>query len=296
MSRRLFLTSVRLANKLHEHPEQWIGRPAAQIFELYQKRVHELGPKYQKSDIELNALLSTAKETGVPEHEIRRVYGLKGPVGQEDMVAGRLSGFNPLEDGALTKYEYDEYTTTAQDSIEQHREYRAYNRIAAYELPLLAKFRKEFVPPKPDQVLQVRYTSYLGEDHPAERKVVVKSNFEAFAKSEGLLKPQKHKLKLLLGKRYNQIEQTIHMSCEKFQYPAQNLKYLLVKLQQLVAESKSGEDFSDVPLDTRLYERRLKALQKEKKAKAFPKLWLRPQDAPQSLNKVEDQLLKGLSK
>ncbi|GMM36416.1 mitochondrial 37S ribosomal protein [Saccharomycopsis crataegensis] len=300
-SRRSFQTTAfsQVEADLYLHPEQWMGLPAPKIFELYQQRVVRLGSDYQKSEAELSALLSTSKTTGVSTSDIRRIYSIKNEPGSEDLIAGRLGGFTPFkDDGNLPTYQYDEYTSSAQDLIDQHRTSRKYNRIAAYELPLLTKYRSEFVPPSKDKTLTVRYTNYIGESHPADKKVVVKANFDDFTTDLKLSDKEKHKLKLILGKRYNPIKNQIHLSVEKFKYPTQNFKYSLVLLENLLkevkTERKGEEDYSDLPLDTRLYERKMRIKKKIEKINAFPEDWLRPQDAPVKKNSIEQTILEQL--
>ncbi|QSS64291.1 37S ribosomal protein Rsm24, partial [Histoplasma capsulatum] len=70
-------------------------------------------------------------------------------------------------------YMQDGMTTMAYDELEQHRELREYARIAAWEMPLLSNHVKSFTLPKDTHLLRFRYTTYMGETHPAEAKVVV---------------------------------------------------------------------------------------------------------------------------
>lgn len=286
------------STELYLHPREWRNLPSAKIFELYQQRVLKLGPNYTKSEDELNALLSTADDTGVSKTEIRQIYNLRDSESSEELIAGKLGGFNPLAEGELETYQYDEYSSNAQELIEQHRISREYNRIAAYELPLLAKYRSEYVPQK-NKPLTVRYTNYVGESHPAEKKVTITADFDEFVKEAKLNDVEQHKLKLLLGKRYNPIKNQIHMSLERFKYPTQNFKYLLVICEKLINEAKTvrkgDEDFSDLPLDTRLYKRKMELQKKKQKINAFPEEWLRPQDAPIKKNVVEEAILNDLT-
>jgi hypothetical protein len=46
-----------------------------------------------------------------------------------------------------------------------------------------------------------------------------------------------HKFKLLLGPRYNPLTDGVHMSCEQFEYPAQNKRWLSDKVDQLIQEA-----------------------------------------------------------
>lgn len=121
---------------------------------------------------------------------------------------------------------------------------------------------KPFTPPTDKQVLRWRYTSYMGEFHPAEKKVVVQ-----FAPDDlGLTPQQASKLKKLAGTRYNPETEIIKMSSESFEHQAQNKAYLSNLVDDLIAAAKDPADtFEDIPLDTRHH--------KTAKKPKFPKHW-----------------------
>lgn len=96
------------------------------------------------------------------------------------------------------------------------------------------EFAKPFEPPTAEQCLRFRYTSYMGEIHPAEKKVVVEFSPADF----GLSDVQQLKLKKLAGVRYNPEKETIKMSCEKFEHQAQNKRYLAETVEHLIAEAR----------------------------------------------------------
>jgi len=98
----------------------------------------------------------------------------------------------------------------------------------------LKEYAKKFEPPKGDEVLRFRYTSYLGEFHPAEKKIVVQ-----FCPSDlELTAAEQLKLKKLAGPRYNPETETIKMSCEMFEHQAQNKRYLGDLIAKLITEAK----------------------------------------------------------
>lgn len=129
-------------------------------------------------------------------------------------------------------------------------------------LILFAELAKPFEPPTEDQVLRWRYTDYLGDNHPSDRKVVVQ-----FAPGDLKLTPQQSmKLKKLAGPRYNPSTKLVKMSSDSYQNAAQNKAYLSNLVDDLIAAAKDPKDtFEDVPLDTR----HRKAEQKPK----FPPGW-----------------------
>lgn len=99
---------------------------------------------------------------------------------------------------------------------------------------LSLELAKPFEPPTEQQPLRWRYTTYMGEWHPAEKKVVVEFCPDDLA----LTDVQRRKLTKLAGARYNVEKGTIKMSCESFEHPAQNKRYLSDLIAKLIAEAK----------------------------------------------------------
>lgn len=83
-------------------------------------------------------------------------------------------------------------------------------------------------------MLRFRYTSYMGEHHPAEKKVVVQ-----FSPADlGLTDVQADKLRKLVGPRYNPETDVVKMSSEKYEHQAQNKRYLSNLVDDLIASAK----------------------------------------------------------
>ncbi|KAG5775028.1 hypothetical protein H9Q73_011298 [Fusarium xylarioides] len=162
----------------------------------------------------------------------------------------------------LEEFDEDDITSMAHGKLDEIRDMRQYARLAVWELPLLSKYAKPFVPPSDNQVLRWRYTSYMGEFHPAEKKVVVQ-----FAPDDLNLTPvQTEKLKKLAGPRYNPETEIIKMSSDSFEHQAQNKRYLSNLVDDLIATAKDPKDtFEDIPLDTRHHKIQPKP--------QFPKEW-----------------------
>ncbi|EDN94923.1 hypothetical protein SS1G_10798 [Sclerotinia sclerotiorum 1980 UF-70] len=108
--------------------------------------------------------------------------------------------------------DHDDITTLAHMELEQVREIRHYNRLAAWEMPMLSKLAKPFVPPSTETPLRFRK---------------------------------------LVGTRLNPETDIVKMSCEMYPSQAQNKRYLGDLVDSLLAEAKTGDTFEDVPLDTR---------------------------------------------
>ncbi|KAK0701481.1 mitochondrial ribosomal subunit protein-domain-containing protein [Apiosordaria backusii] len=179
-------------------------------------------------------------------------------------------------------FEENDMMAMGHAKLEEHREYREYARIAVWEMPLLSKFAKKFVPPKDNEVLRFRYTTYMGEFHPADRKVVVE-----FAPRDltELTEVQQGKLCKLAGARYNPEKQTIKMSCEKFELPAQNKRWLGDTIARLITAAQDPTDtFEDIPLDTRHH--------KFKNIPKYPKEWYMSEQRKNELLAQREESLK----
>lgn len=184
-----------------------------------------------------------------------------------------------LDTEEYDQFDEDDMTSMAHGKLGEIREMRHYARLIAWEMPLLSKFAKPFVPPTEDQVLRWRYTTYMGESHPAEKKVVVQ-----FSPSDmGLTPVQMGKLKKLAGPRYDPDNDMIKMSCESYQYPAQNRQCLSDLVQKLVAEAKDETDtFEDVPLDFR-------HKQTKTPKPRFPAEWRMTEDRRRELKEMRNE-------
>lgn len=75
----------------------------------------------------------------------------------------------------------------------------------------------------------------MGEQHPAEKKVVLEFSP---ADMPGLTDMQANKLRKLVGVRYNPEKDVVKMSCEMFETQAQNKRYLGDIVDSLVKEAK----------------------------------------------------------
>lgn len=132
---------------------------------------------------------------------------------------------------------------------------------------IASEFAKPFTPPSTSLPLRFRYTTYMGDNHPAAGKVVV--TFTPSDLQPTHLKTQAHVNKLikLAGVRYDPSTTVIKMSCEKFDSPAQNKRYLGDLVNELIAEATDPkkDSFEDIPFDFRHH--------KPKIVHHFPEEW-----------------------
>ncbi|KAK4042615.1 mitochondrial ribosomal subunit protein-domain-containing protein [Parachaetomium inaequale] len=178
-------------------------------------------------------------------------------------------------------FEEDDIMAMGHAKLEEHREFREYARLAVWEMPLLSKLAKPFQPPTEQEVLRFRYTTYMGEFHPADRKVVVE-----FCPRDipGLTEAQQLKLKKLAGARYNPEKDIVKMSSERFEHQAQNKRYLGDLVDKMIATAKDPTDmFEDVPLDTRHHTFKPKI--------KFPKEWYLTEERKKELEAQRKQAL-----
>lgn len=82
-----------------------------------------------------------------------------------------------------------------------------------------------------------------------------------------LTEPQRVKLCKLVGSRYNPDTDMVKMSCELFEAPAQNKRYLGDQVKKLLDEArdKEADSFEDIPLDLRHHKTQRKV--------EFPEAW-----------------------
>ncbi|KAF5100716.1 hypothetical protein D0Z03_000758 [Geotrichum reessii] len=276
------------------------------VLDIGFRRMREV-PNYKKSDAELQPLLQAARDLGISESNIRDIYDKTVIGAPRNAKVSPDTGFVPgsraeqlfLLDHANRKespetahlpFQYDDIPSLGHLQLRDHRVLREYNRIAAYELPQLAQFASPYRKRTDKQVVKLRYTTYLGEPHPAESKVVASFKTKAL---KDLTETQRHKLRLLADTRYDHEEDIVKISGNAFPEAAQNVNYIGGIIRNLVEESKDGKDtFADVPLRTSHVEarkRRNKSLYPQHK---FPEAWKRPQDAPKPKEDVMTQLVE----
>ncbi|KAL2861438.1 mitochondrial ribosomal subunit protein-domain-containing protein [Aspergillus pseudodeflectus] len=159
----------------------------------------------------------------------------------------------------------DEITTPAHAELELHREMREYARITAWDMPFLSKLAQPFTLPPQTHILRFRYTTYLGESHPAENKVVVELSSRDLVPTY-LSEEQRQTFLKIVGPRFNPDTDIVRMSCEKFATRAQNKRYLGDLVGTLLKEAKEGDSFADIPLDLRHH--------KPKPKVTFPESWI----------------------
>ncbi|AMD19019.1 HBR118Cp [Eremothecium sinecaudum] len=266
---------------MYKYPRKWHGMGTKQLLKLHNERKARLGHLYEPTQEEFTALIPSAIDLGFSTEEFKKLYFTP----EEKLEMENQKGDKKLDFDQPDTFKFDELTSQAHLLVHQHREQRYYNRLAAYELPLLVQHRQEYRRKDTStHPLKYRYTTYIGEDHPNSRKVVLSVKTADLNLNEKEL----HKLRLLARTRYDHITDEFKMSSDRFANAAQNAQYLSKTFQKLLKEARDmTDDFSDIPLDTR--HTIAKNLRKKKRGYEFPEEWKRPQDAPK---KVVDLITK----
>lgn len=280
------------SSQLIHRPELWKGLPSSVVVQLYRARVISLGKNYKRSEAELKSILSCAANP----LEAQTLYNIYNSTEADIYKADTETDYdNYVTEGEymedpLEPYGFDEYPTSAQDIARDFRDLMEFNRKAAFELPQLAKFRKPYTPVSKDSApVTYKFTRFIGESHPGERKVVLKLNLQDLKLSAAA----EHKFKLISGSRYDHQTGVFLMSCDRYLEPAQNASFLSDVLDDLIHESNSSpEEFADLPLDKRHTTAKYsKKQRKHKQFIPFPKEWEKPLPNDQrtlSLNSVVD--------
>ena len=113
---------------------------------------------------------------------------------------------------------------------------------------LSPEFARPFEPPGTDRPLRFRYTTYMGENHPAANKISLE-----FCTADLPLTPaQRLKLVKLVGVRYNPQTDIVKMSSETYETQAENKRYLGDLVNVLMTEAKDETDtLEDIQVDFR---------------------------------------------
>lgn len=250
---------------LYLDPHKWVGLPADRVFELHNLRVNNLGDKYVPNDDERRAILSTitSLKNGRPhleysyeiDHFKERLMNntpsnLKG-------LPPRLSNIRVLDKG-----------------VSPHKErqmYQSYS-LAAFEMPLLAKYRQPYVPAKELNPVKLTFqTDFSDATNEFNSTVTLSVKLEDLKLQDA----QAKKFILLSGEKFDYHTKTLTFSSKKFPESTQNARWLVETLNKLLKEAKdlTKNTFDDIPVNTHQG-------QPQKPTFEFPESWKRPQDAP----------------
>jgi small subunit ribosomal protein S35 len=216
----------------------------------------ELFPGENPNDSPSRSLLDEVREVADQLEEAGRTQSadrIFDKLAEDDKPDPRSFWFDEDDPETITEQKDDkldpiDMPETAHIKLEEMREQRHWTRVAAWEMPLLAQFAREFEPPAAEKPLRFRYSTYMGDFHQSESKVVLEFSPDDMPLDDA----QKTKLRKLAGPRWNPEKDLIHMSCESYENQAQNKKYLSDLVDKMVETAQDPEDsFDDIPIDTR---------------------------------------------
>lgn len=267
---------------LYLNPHKWEGLPADRVFELHDLRKTELGERYVPNDAEREAVLSTVAVLSKGKPPLSYVYEI-------DNFKNRVMNNADLMNTGAPKYSNIEVLGKGTTPHEK-RKINEMHRISAYEMPLLAKFRQEYVPAEATKnPINLTFNSDLSNDASSEfnRKVTLTVRLEDLKLDE----KQSKKFKILSGSKFDHNKNELKFKSSQFQDATQNARWLVERFNILLKESKdlSKETFEDIPVDTR----HSKPFA-HKKTPVFPEEWKRPQDAPAQKHSIVRKLVDSV--
>ncbi|KAI5955816.1 RSM24 [Candida jiufengensis] len=268
--------------ELFLNPHAWEGLPADQIFQLHQIRKNYLGEAYNPTNEERTAILSTI--TSLSKNKPTLDYSF-----EIENFKERVMNNTPMKDRGKPQKLSNQFVVNSGSIPHNETRYEQLNRISAFEMPLLAKYREIYTPPNTtESPIKLIYNSDFSNEtsNQFNRKVTL------FVKLKDLkLSPkQEHKFKILSGKRFHHSLQTFQLKSEKFPEASQNVTWLISTFNKLLKESKdlSKETFEDIPLD----KRHMKTWTTKKKPVEFPENWKKPEDAPIKRHEIVSELVE----
>lgn len=250
------------------------------MFELHELRKTALGDKYVPNDAERNAILSTFESLKSSKPTL--AYGYEIDNFKERMMNNTPSKLKGLPPKLSNVRVFDKGVTP-----HEARKIEQSHRISAYEMPLLAKFRQEYVPTSNKETpITLTFNTDFTEDHNTHnRRVTLQVKLEDLDLNE----KQTVKFKLLSGNKFNHNNDIFKFSTDRFAESTQNARWLVETFNKLLVESKdlTKNTFDGVPVDTR----HTKAW---KQLPTFPEEWKRPQDAPVERHRIVNRLTESV--
>lgn len=261
------------------NPHAWQGLPADQIFELQNLRKKYMGDAYSPNDEERTAVLSTISALA-NNPKIGYAFEI-------DNFKERYMNNTPMKERGLPQKLSNQYVINKGSLPHEKRRIEHLNRICAYEMPLLAKYRQPYTPrPRTEAPIKLTYqTDFSNEtNNKFNRRVLLSVELANL----NLEPAQLHKFKVLAGDKLNTENDTFYLSSDKYREAAQNVNWLVDTFNKLLTEAKDlTEDFADIPVNTLPLKRTARKAEPK-----FPETWSRPQDAPIGKFGIVDKLVE----
>ncbi|CAK9438648.1 mitochondrial 37S ribosomal protein mS35 [Lodderomyces beijingensis] len=262
------------------NPHAWKGLPADQIFQLHQIRKTYLGDAYNPTNEERTAILSTISSLANKGPALSYSFEIEN-------FKERVMNNTPMKDRGKPQKLSNQPVLNTGEAPHHERRIENLTRIAAFEAPLLAKYRQEYKPQNKNKtplrlIFNSDFTEQTSNKHNRKVTLLVK------LKHLSLNEKQQHKFKILAGPRFHHGDGTFQLKCERYPEAAQNSTWLVDTFNKLLKEAKdiSQETFEDIPLD----KRHMKTLTR-KPHPVFPAEWKRPADAPVRRHEIVNRLV-----
>ncbi|CAI5757549.1 unnamed protein product [Candida verbasci] len=277
---RSFSTTICRLKPLYLNPHAWKDLPADQIFELHETRKKYLGDAYNPTNEERTAILSTVSSLVKNQPTLDYAYEIEN-------FKERLMNNTPMKDRGKPQKLNNQFVIDNGAIPHNQRRIENLNRVAAFEIPLLAKYRQPYQPkPKYQTPLKLIYQSDFSNETNSQYNRLVK--LEVKLRDLELDLKQEYKFKVLAGKHFNHDLNTFKLKSDRHAEVAQNVNYLVSTFNKLLTEAKDlTDDMSDVPLD----KRHMKTII-GKKQPQFPKEWEKQEDAPVKRHRIIEHLIK----
>ncbi|CAH6718214.1 37S ribosomal protein S24, mitochondrial [[Candida] jaroonii] len=250
---------------LYLNPHTWENLPADRIFELHNLRKDALKENYNPNDEERRAILSTFQDLSKVKPTLDYVYEI-------DNFKERFMNNTPARLRGLPPKRSNVNVVPSTKTLHDERRKDHLNKVMAFEMPLLAKYRQPYTPKtnKETPIKLTYHSDFSNDSNNSNRKVTLTVALKDLALNE----KQQKKFIILSGNKINHETNILKFSVDESEQPTQNARIIVERFNKLVEAAKDlTDDFADIPIDIR-------STKMKKKLPVFPKEWKKPQDAP----------------
>lgn len=261
---------------LYLNPHAWENLPADRIFELHNLRKDALKENYNPNDEERRAILSTFQDLSKVKPTLDYVYEI-------DNFKERFMNNTPARLRGLPPKRSNVNVVPSTKTLHDERRKDHLNRVMAFEMPLLAKYRQPYTPKtnKETPIKLTYHSDFSNSSNNSNRKVTLTVELKDLQLNE----KQQKKFIILAGNKINHDTNILKFSVDESEQPTQNARIIVGRFNKLMEAAKDlTDDFADIPIDIR-------STISKKKVPVFPKEWKKPQDAPVASHNITRKLV-----